>query len=150
MPAANPKDIYEALFAFQADPPSLTKDGYNPHFKNKYVTLEQVVDRVIPALREQGIMALQPVSNVGEASALCTILRHMPSGTQMEYEMPLVMDRVAPQAQGSAITFARRYALLSFLGLVSDEDNDAQTGSIPTDGAGAATTSGTSPFGGSL
>jgi hypothetical protein len=45
-------------------------------------------------------------------------------------EFPLPMP-MTPQAMGSAITYARRYSLVAFLGLVADEDDDGNAGSAP-------------------
>lgn len=124
--------IYKALFEFQKNAPDLVKTGRNPHFGNQYVPLEQVVERVLPALHEQGILVLQPTSSIGEKSALSTILFHVPTETFVDTQMPLELDKVTPQGQGSAITYARRYALLALLGLVGDADDDAQRAETAT------------------
>jgi hypothetical protein len=56
----------------------------------------------------------------------------------MEGEMPLLLKSVDPQGQGSAITYARRYALCAVLGLSTGEDDDghhattqAKAGAVP-------------------
>jgi hypothetical protein len=43
--------------------------------------------------------------------------------------MPLLLAKSDPQGQGSAITYARRYALMAVLGLVADEDDDGNKAS---------------------
>jgi len=48
------------------------------------------------------------------------------NGGSVDGEMELVMDKDTPQAQGSAITYARRYALTAMTGLVADMDDDGQ------------------------
>lgn len=128
MPAAvvKAKDIWAVLFEFQKDPPTLVKSGVNDHFGNKYVPLEQVVERVYPKLHALDVLVVQPVTHIEGKPALCTRLVHMPSETYLESVMPLMLERESPQAQGSAITYARRYALLSTLGLVGDPDDDAE------------------------
>jgi hypothetical protein len=124
--ATQPADIHEALFVFQQDPPTLVKSATNPHFKNKYVDLNQTVERVVGRLHELGVLVLQPMSSVGDKPALTTTFRHVASGTEVSETTVLTLDRVAPQAQGSAVTYARRYSLLSFLSLVGDADDDAE------------------------
>lgn len=41
--------------------------------------------------------------------------------------MPLMMDKQTPQGQGSALTYARRYALCAMLNIAADEDDDGQS-----------------------
>jgi uncharacterized protein (DUF3820 family) len=65
------------------------------------------------------------------APALETRLIHAESGEQITSHMPLVLTKQDPQSQGSALTYARRYALLAILGLVGDEDDDASRAQSP-------------------
>jgi hypothetical protein len=60
---------------------------------------------------------------------LTYILVHAESGTELRGEMALLPAKADPQGQGSAITYARRYALMAVLGLVADEDDDGNEGS---------------------
>jgi hypothetical protein len=40
--------------------------------------------------------------------------------------MKLLLSKIDPQGQGSGVTYARRYALVSVLNLVADDDDDGQ------------------------
>ncbi len=120
--------IYTALLAFQADPPELVKSSSNPGFRgSKYVPLEQVVERVVPRLNSLGVVVEQTPVFIGSAgqTGLRTTFTHAASDTAVSGTLPLILDKVTPQGQGSAITYARRYALLSMLALVGDVDDDA-------------------------
>ena len=62
--------------------------------------------------------------NVPAQPSLITRLSHS-SGEWMEAETPLFLVKDDPQAQGSAITYMRRYAYCAVLGIVADPDDDA-------------------------
>lgn len=123
MAAAAPKDIYEVILAFQLDPPSLLKDtsGQVGPRKYKYVDLNQVVERVVrDRLNKAKCIVTQPM----DGEDLLTVIRHVPSGTQVESRVRLSgLDD--PQDAGKAITYMRRYTLVSMLCLIGDEDDDA-------------------------
>lgn len=127
-------DIYEALLEIQTEGiEGVTKDAKNPHFKNTYITLGTLLDKVLPVLTAKGLVLTQTpcfVENVGPVSpALRTELTHVKSGTSVFGTVPLMLERDNPQGLGSAITYARRYALMSMLSLVADEDDDGQKAS---------------------
>lgn len=124
--------VYEALLEIQeAGIEGVTKDAKNPHFKNTYIQLGTLLDRVVPELTKRGILLTQTPSAAGPNPALTTSLLHVPSGTEIKGTVPLMLERDNPQGLGSAITYARRYALMSMLCLVADEDDDGQAASLP-------------------
>lgn len=124
------QNILKALAAAQAEMPALQKNAINPHFKNTYISLDALMEAVLPVLQSNGIILLQfptAVSAGGPAQpGLTTILAHSESGESISDTMLLCLDRDNPQGQGSAITYARRYSLMSILGLVADEDDDGE------------------------
>jgi hypothetical protein len=128
--AAKPSTLAQALVAFQAEAPHIKLDGKNPHFNSKFATLAGIMDAVRPVLAKHGLVVAQHPSCAGTAEnplpALRTVLLHA-SGEREEDVMLLAVDRPGPQAQGSALTYARRYAVLAILGLVGDEDDDAES-----------------------
>jgi hypothetical protein len=116
--------IAKSLLKAQSAMPKLEKDQENPFFKSKYVTLDQVLNKVVPVLNKNGIILSQSVSFTEDATpTLITQLIHE-SGDKLSSEMLLQVKTADPQAQGSAITYARRYALVSMLGLSVGEDDD--------------------------
>lgn len=90
------------------------------------------MEQVLPVLREQEILFMQPLSATGPEPAIVTLFVHVPSGERLEFTSPLVLGKVSPQEWGSSITYARRYALLTALGLVADEDDDAERATTRT------------------
>lgn len=116
--------LASSLLAFQAEGVKLQKDSINPHFKNKYIGLDSLLADVLPVLNKCGLVVLQMPTTADGVPSLTTRLVHAPTGEAVEATMPLLAIKQDPQAQGSALTYARRYSLMAFLGLVADEDTD--------------------------
>jgi hypothetical protein len=130
-PSKPKSTLYEALLAFQKEGVKLQKNAINPHFGNKYISLDTLMEQVLPLLSKNGFVLLQFPTSLDGVPALRTQLMHVSSSGYIEDTMPLSLDKSTPQGQGSAITYARRYALMSILGLVADVDDDANAASPP-------------------
>jgi hypothetical protein len=101
-----------------------SKDKRNPGFNSKYADLAAVWEACREPLSHNGLSVVQfpepgPEGTVG----LRTILLHE-SGEKLEstFFMP-VRDSKNPQAVGSAITYARRYALMAVVGIAPEDDD---------------------------
>lgn len=115
-------EISKALVKAQKAIKPALKDSKNPFFKSSYADLTSVIEACKEALNTNGIIFLQPVSEMNVE----TWLIHE-SGEYLMTSMPITVARQNdPQAMGSAITYARRYALQSFLGMGA-EDDDAES-----------------------
>jgi hypothetical protein len=125
-----PATLAEALVAIQAEAPAIPLDSTNPHFKSKFASLAGVMDRVRPVATKNGVAVVQLPTTQEGAPALTTRLIHS-SGEEIESTMLLLPSKPDPQGQGSALTYARRYMVLAMLGLVGDEDDDANAASGP-------------------
>lgn len=113
-----------ALLAVQGEVPAVEPDATNPHFKSKFVSLGNLISKVRPVLNRHGISFAQfPSTGEQGQPTLVTILMHE-SGERFEYAAPLSPTKNDPQGQGSAITYMRRYALASALGVCDQEDDD--------------------------
>lgn len=124
-------DIATALCQFQADCPALeldrevevkTKSGGTYRFK--YSTLLNIVETTRPILHANGLSVTQ-LPNID--GSVTTILLHK-SGQFLSSTLHIKGGNT-PQEMGSIITYTKRYALASMLGLVSEEDDDANIGS---------------------
>jgi len=124
-------EIAKALAAAQAGMENAGKNAVNPHFKNKYADLAEVLNVVRPALAGQGIALAQLTSTQGDVLVLHTRLIHA-SGQWIEAEYPVCKLPAAPQQMGAAMTYARRYSLASVCGIAQEDDDLA-------DGKGAGT-----------
>lgn len=123
-----PKDINEALLAFQADPPVLTKD--KKAHQSKYADLVQVNAVVLAKLNALGITwtTLPTLLDDGKF-VLDYELKHVASETTLVGRWPLKLSE-NPQQMGSQVTYARRYSLLAVTGVAAeDEDDDGNAAS---------------------
>lgn len=128
MPVAG-KTLAQALVAAQAEMPAVPRDGTNPHFKNRYVTLDALLAKVRPVLNKHGLAVAQfPSADSEGRPTLVTLLVHE-SGDRLEYTAPLLLPKADPQGQGSAITYMRRYALAACLGISDQDDDDGNASS---------------------
>ncbi len=123
-----------ALVKAQADMPALQRDKLNPHFKSRYLSLESLLAEVLPVLNANGLALVQlPTASFSPDGvalpSLRTILIHGESGETVETTMLLLASKADAQGQGAAITYARRYSLMSMLGLSADEDDDGNAAS---------------------
>jgi hypothetical protein len=124
------KEIATALSSFQGKMTAVKKDSTNPFYKSKYASLDTIWETIRKPLLENGLSVAQTMDVEDGNSVLETTLYHTSgewiSGTQLVN--PVKND---PQGLGSAITYARRYSLSAILGLVSDDDDDANTATKP-------------------
>lgn len=126
---ASQHNLWKALLAFQAEELDLSKDATNPHFRSKFLSLDKLVSEIKPALNRHGIVLTQLPTIVATAPALKTVLTHAESGESLSTTMLLLVAKDDPQGQGSALTYARRYAIQAVLGLVADDDDDGNRAS---------------------
>jgi hypothetical protein len=113
--------IATALKDFQADIPAVGRHGLNPHFRSKYATLDDLITAIRKPLSKCGLSFAQFPTGDNE---LCTMVMHT-SGEWIRATAKMQPVKNDPQAQGSAITYMRRYALGAALGIATDEDDDA-------------------------
>ena len=124
--------LNEALAKAQQQMRSAAKDSLNPHFKSRYADLSAVWEawrEVGPAL---GLAIIQtPVDGPEGKLVLETVLLHS-SGEERRSRLTFPVGQQTPQGYGSALTYARRYALSAMVGIVADEDDDGNEASKPS------------------
>lgn len=116
--------IYKKLLEFQKLGISIRKDKRNPHFKNDYASLNEVLDKVKGELNKLGVVIIQEP----QMNGLITKLHDTEDDSFAESFTPFI-NPTDMQKLGGAITYARRYALVSMLALEDDDTdgNDAVT-----------------------
>ena len=118
-----------ALVKAQGKIKSALKDSTNPHFRSKYADLSSVVEAVKAPLLECGITFLQGVHDAEGGVAVETMLLHT-SGEWISSTLRLPATKQDAQGYGSAITYGRRYGLMSICGVPADDD-DGNAASAP-------------------
>lgn len=117
------KQIATALLKAQSEMSNPKKGATNPFFKSKYADLNSIREAVIPTLNGNGITVLQPIVHLDSKNFVKTILLHE-SGEFLESLTEIIYNKVNDaQAQGSGISYARRYALQSFVCVGADDDD---------------------------
>ena len=114
-------NISKALVAFGQSMPKVPKDKINPHFKSKYASLSIMIEKATPILAANKLAIVQQI----DGDCMTTTLLHE-SGEYITATAAMPCANPSnPQAMGSAITYARRYAYGSILSLDIDDDDDA-------------------------
>jgi hypothetical protein len=119
----------EALAKAQGEFQGASKEAVNPHFKSRYADLAAVWEVIRAPLSKHGLAITQwPCHSDDGRLHLVTRLAHSGEWMQSTYSSPVGAQ--TPQAMGSAITYAKRYCLMSVLGIPSEDDdgNSAQSG----------------------
>jgi hypothetical protein len=119
-------DLVSALVKASAEIKTAKKDAENPFFKSKYSDLPSIVDACKSALLKNNLVVTQSTTLVNGVTALVTTLHHT-SGQWIRGYYPVTAVKADPQAMGSAITYARRYALSAIVGVVSEDDDDGES-----------------------
>ncbi len=122
------KQITSALLKAQMEFPLVKKEDSNPFFKSKYAGLPSVLEAILPELNKNGLVLTQSPITDGDRIGVETTIYHT-SGEFITSKFTLNLAKNDPQGAGSAITYARRYALVSMLGLNVDEDDDGNAAS---------------------
>jgi len=116
--------ISKALAQFQGEVKNPANTETNPFFNSKYAPLSDILNAVRPLLSKYGLSVLQSPSGDGQNIAITTLIVHE-SGEWIESDpLTLKAEKATAQGAGSAITYARRYALSAMLGISSEDDND--------------------------
>jgi hypothetical protein len=113
--------IAVALHKFHGLMGKVGKDATNPHFKNKYASLSNIIEATTPHLNAVGLSIIQLPCESG----LETMLLHTSGEYISSVSLTPCKDASNPQALGSALTYAKRYSYAGALNLNIDEDDDA-------------------------
>ncbi len=121
--------IAPAMAEFQAEVKDPVKGAKNPYFDSQYVDLGSLLDATRPALTKHGLSIMQFPTVNERAVSITTLVMHK-SGEWIESD-PFTLTAVKPDPQsiGSAVTYGRRYALSSILGIAWDADDDGNIAS---------------------
>lgn len=89
-----------------------------------FANIADVLASIRPVLAKHGLAPSQPVAARGSSIAVWTTLFHT-SGQYVTFVALEMAGGNTPQSAGSAITYARRYALGAAMGLAMDDDDGA-------------------------
>ena len=117
------QNLTQGLAKFHAMVGRISKDAKNPFFKSNYASLPHILQEIADPMEKAGLV----ISQFPNGDGLTTMLIHAESGEYISATYTLqVVRHNDPQAQASAISYARRYAISSVMNLqISDDDAEA-------------------------
>jgi len=121
--SAEINELLDSLSKAQGEMDLVSKDEKNPFFDKDYATLASVILTCRVPLAKHGLSLSQWISN----DHLITFLGHKSGQYMQSAKKIIVKDLSNAQSEGSGITYARRYSMMSVLGLapVDDDGNGA-------------------------
>jgi hypothetical protein len=124
------KQIASALVKAQKAFGPALKTATNPHFKSRYADLAACVEAVIGGLNDNGIALIQRNYLNDNGVTVETVFVHESGEMLACGELHVPAAKHDPQGYGSALTYARRYSLMTACG-IAPEDDDGNAGSKP-------------------
>ena len=112
-------NLFNLLKEIKSVVKSVKTDSTNPHFKNKYASLNAILEDVEPIIEKHNFFIIY----VQNDYTLELRLIHFPTGETITTNAPLI-NAIDMQKLGSAITYARRYLLVALLNLRTEIDDD--------------------------
>jgi len=123
--------IAKAFVEAQKEFAPALKTATNPHFRSQYVDLAGCVEAVIDALNNHGIALVQKTHECETGIKIETIFLHESGESMSGGVLHVPADKQTPQGYGSALTYARRYSLMSACAIApEDDDGNAATKSM--------------------
>jgi hypothetical protein len=99
------------------------KSSLNPHFKSKYADLAVCIEAVDDAFLENGIVMYQETFEDSLGVTVETVLLHE-SGEYLRCgKLHVPSAKNDPQGYGSALSYARRYSLITACGIAPEDDD---------------------------
>jgi predicted RecA/RadA family phage recombinase len=115
--------IFEAFVKAQKEFGPALKTSTNPHFRSRYADLSACVEAVIDALNANGIGLIQITHPCENGVAVETILQHESGDKMSSGVLQVPASKMDAQGYGSALTYARRYSLMSICGIAPEDDD---------------------------
>ena len=142
----NHPNLSSAMAAAFAEIEKATKSAENPAFKaggkvSKYADLTSIIEAIKPPLIRHGLFFTQRCHPADTGVSVETVLHHSSGEKESLGVLYVPANKQDPQGFGSALTYARRYALQTSFGVpVEDDDGNAASRQQPL--REAATSSG--------
>src|SRR6185369_15036928 len=107
------------------------KDRTNPAYRSKYADLGACLEAVDDALLKNGIALYQETFEDSTGVTIETVLLHESGEVIRCGKLHVPASKQDPQGYGSALTYARRYSLMTACG-IAPEDDDGNAANKPT------------------
>ena len=127
------RNIYSVILQARGMIGAVSKNAKNPFFKSNYADINNVIETITPVCESLGIVFTQCPKVIDGKDVLYTRLT-LQDNTEsfIDSEVRLLLPSADMQKLGSAITYARRYALISMFGLETEDDDGQSASKKPT------------------
>jgi hypothetical protein len=122
----NEQDFMEDLIKLQSEIHNPTNTAINPFLKSKYAPLNEILNMVRELCNKNNFFLSQDISGDGEFIKVQTSIVHKTGQAIKSNVLEIKPDKKGIQGAGAAITYMRRYQLLSLLGIAGEDDNDGE------------------------
>ena len=127
------RNIYSVILQARGKIGAVSKNAKNPFFKSNYADINNVIETITPVCESLGIVFTQCPKVIDGRDVLYTRLTLQDNKEQfIDSEVRLLLPSADMQKLGSAITYARRYALISMFGLETEDDDGQSVSKHPT------------------
>lgn len=117
-------ELFSALSTAQGEFQAIGCNRENPYFKARFADLDSILSSVRPALMKNKLTFLQQIRINDEGmTILHSVLGHS-SGQWIESRNRIIPSKNDPQTFGSTLSYLRRYAAVSLLGVTISQDKD--------------------------
>lgn len=120
---AQAKTFAGSLVAALNELEGVTKDKVNPHFKSKYADLSSVLDTVRPVFARHGMAVTQETTPSEDGVIVETVVLHTSGDERRFGKLYVPANKRDAQGAGSALTYARRYSLMTAFGVPAEDDD---------------------------
>ena len=130
------KEVLAKINKVKKEIGSIQKDGKNPFFNSKYLTLAGLLGAVSDKLTDNGLNLTQTLDYFYDGEShitpvLKTVITDIESGEAIDSRMPLI-GATDMQKMASAVTYSRRYSISTMLGIIeTDDDGEKAMGRSP-------------------
>ncbi len=132
----NSPTMWEAFAKAQSEIKVAEFNKVNPQFKSKYADLSSIWTACKEALNKNGFSIVQRYDILESGEQLLLTELYYKDGNSITSTFKLNVMKGTPQEMGSLTTYARRYSLSALVGIIADEDDDANAAQEAIDTTG--------------
>ena len=115
--------LASALSKAQSEIKGALASSVNPFFKSNYADLDTVIKSCFPQLTKNGLSIIQGNDTCDKGSFYVTTMLLHESGQWIKSKLKMPITKKDAQGVGATITYARRFALSSMVGIAQTDDD---------------------------
>lgn len=116
-------ELHAAMALAFTEMEAATKSAVNGHLKSKYADLGSVIDAIKPALAKHDLFFWQVSHDTPDGAMIETVVGHKSGGERSLGKLFIPASKKDAHGFGSALSYARRYALMAAFGIPAEDDD---------------------------